>query len=350
MSIEGSAPSVVQVQAIRSLWDPSKNWRTAQVREDARAATHAVAAVREEALWRVAQLHLDLVRLDRSLQFLQAQVQTLLEVERITRLRLEEGRETETGGLRARVDLARARQRLRALESARDSAARALALALALDPADTLRPAAEDRSHLPLPASAEELRALALQNSAGLRRLESSLMARQLEVKSHRATRLPKIDLVAQYGLFAKFNNYEEYFRRFQRHNGQVGASVQIPIFADQAAEARAAQAEIEQRRLRAQIQDLRARLNSSALQSWQQVRDAADALDLARLDLDLARQQVSDALAQSAEGRLGLRELEQARFQENERWLQFYDARHQSERARLELLQFAGRLSASLQ
>ena len=35
--------------------------------------------------------------------------------------------------------------------------------------------------------------------------------------------RLPRADLVSQYGLFARFNNYDEFFRKFQRNNGQIG-------------------------------------------------------------------------------------------------------------------------------
>ena len=63
-----------------------------------------------------------------------------------------------------------------------------------------------------------------------------------------RASWLPQIDLIAQYALLAKYNNYEQYFSAFQRHNGQLGASIVVPIFAGRGADARATQADLEVR------------------------------------------------------------------------------------------------------
>jgi len=161
--------------------------------------------------------------------------------------------------------------------------------------------------------------------------------------------RLPRIDLVAQYGLLARFNNYDKFFNRFERHNGQLGASIQIPLFASSQDSARAAQAEIEARRLQEQIRQRRRRLESDARQAWQKIRDAAAEYELARMDLELAREQVSVTLARMEEGRASLRELEQARFQEQERWILFYDAVHDVELARLELLRRTHSLTAAL-
>ena len=56
----------------------------------------------------------------------------------------------------------------------------------------------------------------ALANNKEVQRLESAMQARGLEARAARSEWLPQIDLIAQYGLFAKFNNYEDYFRTFQ--------------------------------------------------------------------------------------------------------------------------------------
>ena len=49
-------------------------------------------------------------------------------------------------------------------------------------------------------------------------------------------------------------------------------------------------------------------------------------------------------------DGRATLREVEQARIDENEKWIAFYDAQFTQERARLDLLRQAGNLAASIQ
>ena len=50
-------------------------------------------------------------------------------------------------------------------------------------------------------------------------------------MRAQKAARLPTVDLIAQYALFAKFNNYENFFRTFERNNGEIGMSFTVPLF-----------------------------------------------------------------------------------------------------------------------
>jgi outer membrane protein TolC len=200
-----------------------------------------------------------------------------------------------------------------------------------------------------LPESEESAIALALQNSPELKRLQSAMLAKGLEVQSNKATRLPRMDLFAQYGLFAKFNNYEDYFNRFQRHNGQVGVSVQMPVFAGAAANAMAGQAAADVARLKVEVNHARNRLSHETRRAYQQLALAEKGQGLAKLTLDLAREEVNIALAKFTEGRLAAKELEEARVNENERWIAFYDAQYRIERARVDLLYQAGTLMAAV-
>jgi outer membrane protein len=79
-------------------------------------------------------------------------------------------------------------------------------------------------------------------------------------------------------------------------------------------------------------------------------MRRAETARNVARLDLDVSREQLSILLAQYEEGRTSLADIEQARFQENEKWIAFYDAQNVVERVRLEVLRQTGTLVATLQ
>ncbi len=349
MSIEGATPAVVQAKGVRTLWNRPQGYQVAAARESARAASAASASAREDAGLRVAALFLDLERLARQSDAARRQLEHAQRIEAAVRLRAEEGRETPIEARRAALETARARLRLQQLDSQRKSASRALAVALCLEPSEEIVPAAEDRPAPEIPLDEESSVAAALRDDPEVRRLEAEVAAKNLQGRSYRAMRLPRIDLVAQYGLLAKFNNYEQFFNRFERHNGQIGASIQIPLFASSQDEARAAQAGIEARRLQAQLQQNRRRVESETRQAWQKVRDAEAARELARMDLDVAREQVSLTLARVEEGRASLRDLEQARFQEQERWILFYDAVHDLELARLELLRRTHTLEAAL-
>jgi outer membrane protein len=349
MSVEGSAPTVVQGRAVRSLYNAPQRRLTEMAREEAAGAGHAADLVREDIALRTAVLFLDLERLTRAAELALERVESLRKVEAAVRLRVAEGRELEIEGKRAAVNLARAKQGAAALGSARRAQARALALVLGLEAGQDLHPAGEERVDPDLPESEEAAVRAALTDHPDLKRLEASIRARGFEARAHRDARLPKIDLLAQYGLLARFNNYDQFFNRYQRHNVQFGASFAIPLFASPADEARAAKAGVEARRLRAELEQARGRIEGRARDAWRQVEDAGLVLEVARADLDLAREQVTVMLAQAGEGRASLAQVEQARVVENEKWRELGEARYGVERARLELLRSANQLSAAL-
>ncbi len=117
--------------------------------------------------------------------------------------------------------------------------------------------------------------------------------------------RLPRVDLVAQYALLAKFNNYAQFYNTFQRNNGQIGASFQVPIFSGSGVGGQVAQAEIDVTHLRTEMGNVRNRIAADLQQSYRDVAKAQSAAEVARLDLDVAREQISVDLAQMQEGRL---------------------------------------------
>jgi outer membrane protein TolC len=215
---------------------------------------------------------------------------------------------------------------------------------------DVVQPAGEDRVTPPIPATEDAALQTALDASKELKRLDSNYSAKDLEIKGDKAQRLPRVDLVAQYALLSKINNYQEYFSRFQRNNGEIGASIQVPIFVGSGVHALIEQAESDQQHLRAEMQAARNRISLDIHQSYLDIRKADVARELAQADLDLARSQLSIVLAQMNEGRASLRQVEEARFNEDEKWIAFYDAQFSSERARLNVLRETGELRAALQ
>jgi outer membrane protein TolC len=263
--------------------------------------------------------------------------------------RVSEGRELPIEARRAELNLARARQRAAALEADQEFAERSLATVLGFSAEDRVQAAESVRTFSGLPDSEEEAVDAALASSKEARRLESAMQVEALEIRRQRAERLPRLDLVAQYGLFSKFNNYEEFFNKFQRNNGQIGVSIQVPLLPGPGVSARIAQAEAGRARLRAELQAARNRIELETRRSYQRVHQADMARQVSKLDLDLAREEVSLLLARMEEGRASLQQVEEARFSENEKWIAFYDAQSAAERARLELLLRTGGLVAAL-
>jgi outer membrane protein TolC len=349
LSIAGATPSIVQAQASQFILNRQQTYLVAQARENERGAAISTAARREQAALRAAQAYLDAERARRMEETAARQVARLERLLEIVRLRVAEGRELPIEEKKAALNLARARQRWQSVESERRYAEDSLGVLLGLDPAHPVRVAMEDRPAPRLPEDEDAAAGLAIDNSRETRQIESALAAKGFEIRAQQAARLPRVDLVAGYALLGRFNNYEDFFRKFQRHNGQIGVSFQIPLLAGPAIGAQRFQAESDAARLRLELRSARDRITVEARRLYQQVRQAESAREIARLELEVARDQVSVLLAQMDEGRASLRQVEEARLAEDDKWLALLDGDYNVELARLNLLHHTGQLLAAL-
>jgi outer membrane protein len=348
-SIDGNAPSILQAKTVMSIFDRSQSYLVAQANEAARGAEVDIGTRQDEVAYRVASLYLDAEQAARSLAALERQLGNLARVKELTEVRVTEGRELPIESKKANLAVLRARLRAEGLSADLLSAETSLALALGYGPDDRVHAAAEERSPLEAPASEEASIEKALEESHEVRRLESNLQAKTLEVKSYRAKRLPKIDLVAQYSLLAKYNHFQDYFQKFSRNNIELGASFEIPVLTGKTATAYASQSEADAAKLRVEVSRSRGRIKADLRRAYQEIRRADSAREVARADLDLAREQLSLDLAQYDEGRVPQAKVESSRATESEKWLAYYDAQHAAETARLNVLRQTGTLIAAI-
>jgi outer membrane protein len=350
MSIEGSAPSIVQARATQFLFNRPQSYAVAQAREQARGAAIQVSGKRDEVAYRTAELYLDAERAARVGGLARKDAESLQAVLATIQAQVREGRALPLAEKQAAFNVARARQVAESLDADQATAETALAIAVGLTAADRVHPVEEQRPAPTLPESEERAVQAALESNKDLRKLQSQVAAKGLEMRGEKASRLPRVDLVAQYGLFAKFNNYEDYFRKFQRNNGQIGVSFQVPLFTGPGVGAQMSQTQTEISHLKVELGSARNRISASLQQSFRDVKKAETAADVARLDLEVAREQLSVSLAQMQEGRLSLRQVEESRIVENGKWIAFYDAQYVVEKAKWNVLRLTGDLVASIE
>lgn len=347
-SIEGSAPSIIQTRTDMALFNRAKTFELARVREVARGSAIDTESKSDQIAYQTATLFLDAQQLDRGKQSLQLELESLQRVSSATGVQVEEGRQLPIESKRVAVDLARANQRFTALNGDLDYSEASLAVVLGYPADDRVQPVDEERAAFEVPATEQAAAELALMNSKDIRKLESQLQAKGFEIKGDAAARLPVVDLVAQYALLAK-SNYENFFTRFQRNNGEIGVSITIPLITGSAVKGLTAQAQTDVLELRTQLNQVRNRIQLDTQKTYQELQKASSAQEVARLDLDYTRDQVSVLLAQLGEGRATQQQVDNARLTEQEKWIVFYDAQHAVENARLDLLRQTGTLQAAL-
>ena len=344
MSIEGSAPSIVQAVAQQFVFNRPQSLEVARAKENARGAAIAVVGKRDEVVYRAAVLYLDAERAARVGALTRTAIERQQAVLDSIRAQVTEGRALPIAQKQAELALARDRQAAESVDDEQATAETDLALALGFPAEDRVRAVVQERPAPALPDSEQQAAEAAIAANSELRRLESQIAAKQLELRGASAVRLPRADLVAQYAVLGKFNNYTQYFSHFQRNNGEIGVSFQVPIFVPGVGSA-TAQSQADLSRLRIELANTRNRIVSDLADSLRSARRAQTAADVARLDLEVAREQLSVNLAQFQEGRQTMRQVDEARLAENDRWIVFYDAQYAVEKAHWNVLRVNGSL-----
>ena len=347
-SIEGSAPSIFEARTSMSLFNRPQSFQLASTKESLRGASLDAQAKSEDVAYRTASLFLDAKQAARARESIAGEIAALQRVSDSVQTRVSEGREIPLEAKRAGLNLARARQRADAAAADQEYAEGSLALVLGYPVGDLVRAAEDDTGQLSMPDSEQNAVQSALENSREVKRLQAQLQARMLDLRGYQSARMPVIDLIAQYSLLAK-HNYQQFFAKFQRNNGQLGVAISIPLLVGSAAGGYISQAEIDIAKMRAQVNESQKRIAVDTAKSYQDVKRAETGRDVAKLDLDVAREQVTVLLAQLDEGRVSRSQVDQARMTEQEKWVAFYDAQNTVEKAKLNLLRQTGSILAAL-
>jgi outer membrane protein TolC len=349
LTIDGNPPSIAQAHAVQTFFNRSKTYEVAEARQNERTTLMDIDIKRDDIIFRTASLYLDAERATQTNEFVARQIQEFEKINEVVSARVAEGKELEIEKDKAMLNVARARQRAAALSLDRDYLERSLAIVLGYGPEDAVRISTSERGAPPLPASEQEAVELALSNSKELKRLESMLTAKGYTVKAQHASWLPQVDLVAEYALLTRYNFNPDFFVRFNRHAGQIGVSIKVPVLSGIGPSALAQQAQLDSTRLREQIKSARGRISLDARRSFEELRNVEAAEEVARLDLEVTRKMVSVSLARYGEGRASATDVALLHTAENEKWITFYEAQTSRERARLNVLRQTGSLLSAL-
>jgi outer membrane protein TolC len=193
---------------------------------------------------------------------------------------------------------------------------------------------------------------LAFQNDQGLLEAVNERKAREDLLRGAKGEHWPTISLVGQYQVLEESNNFKQYFPMhapFQRNEVAVGVQISIPIFsAKTRADVALAMSQLNAAELT--LSAKRQQVSLEVQQRTRTVRELDATREVARLDLQLAQENVQLLQAKFDQGNVTLRDMEQARLDENDKWVAFLDANFARQQGQLSLLQATGQLAKVFQ
>lgn len=342
LSIEGSAPSIFQVNSSQAFLDRNLRDLEKQAGQMQQASGKNVEDIRDQVVTDTVLTYLDLDRGRRSLEYLRRQVESLEASAQLTEERVQSGLQPPLDVTRARLGAARARSELATLENQISLLEFHLRDLTGLPASESIETQAAEVPPL-ADATLEEWIARARASQPALQALDDEVRAKEFQVKSEEGSRWPRVNLVGQYGLFSKINNYDQYFQKFARNNLTIGISIVVPVYQRERYSAALAIAESELAAARFRRDQARSDVERQVRELWGAAQQQTAAREVVRLELDLARGSLDAVLAQYDEGRVNRLAVEQARQEEDRAWVSLLDADYQTEKARLELLRLAG-------
>jgi len=339
----GAAPSIINASYVQTLFNPLL---TAEIRassERKESQRLELEKTRNMVMLQTSSAYLELTKVRHSLDLMRTQRQSNARILDFTRQRLNEGLELPIEVTRAELNEARSEQRIVQLESRQRVLERQLAALTGVPPDQRIEVESEV---LPLDEQQREQDLIdrALNSSLDLQQAELERKAREHRLKGEIGSRWPTVDLFAEYGLFARFNNFQDFFQRFQRNNFNIGLQVRIPIVSAQRA-ANVSLAKSELTTAEMELKSKRQNVELDVERQYQHLRELNAAREVARLELKLAQENLQIVQASFEEGRSNLRDVEKARLEENDKWLAFLDGDYEYQRAHLDLLNTTGDL-----
>ncbi|MGH9523291.1 MAG: TolC family protein, partial [Terriglobales bacterium] len=349
----GAAPAVFQLNYESYLYNPAQK---EFIRSAKQAWLGSEATLRDQRNTLLLETALDYMQLDSytsRLNLLQGQQQDADRLVQIVTERVQAGVDNDIGLTRAKLQAAQVRMRAANTAGATDVLRERLAQLTGLTAA-AINTQTESIPQVPDISSEPGVVADALRSNPAIEAATKQAESESLKAKGEHRAMLPSVDVVADYGYFTRYNNYDLYFSRFQHNNATVGVAIRFP-FLNFPQRARAEQADADAVKADRQVEVAKNQVSAETLRLARSVQQLAAAGEVAKLDYQLAQaeaQAIQARVEAAAPGTQGQpapspRDVQAAKIQTGDKYSAYLDASFALEKAKLELLRATGKLDS---
>ena len=348
-SVPGSGPpAVFQLAYTQSVFNPLFKGQQQAAENRARNQKVEIDRMRDDVMVRAASVYLELAEVRHLISVMATDQAAAEKIVEVTRERVAANQELPIEETKAELTAARITERLLKLQDRDELLSQQLHDLTGFPDNQTIEVEAQEPS-FGTDLQQTQIAELAVQNDPGIQEAENERAARQRLLRAAHLSYLPTVDLVGQYSYYSRINNYFRFYNNFQSNSLNVGVELTIPIFAAKT-RANVALATSQLNEAELALGNRRQQVRLQSQQTTRQSRELEAGREVARLDLKLAQQTLELAQARLEDGKATLREVEQARLDESEKWMNFLDADLAWQKSQLKILQATGQLAKVLQ
>jgi outer membrane protein len=343
LSLEGSAPSLFNVNAQSALINPALKDFIRAAKSEVIVSTLHTKDERNQIIQDTVLSYTELAKWEKSLSRLREVQAAEEQLEAAVAQRVKEGIDSEVDSAKARLSVARVRLRLAQAGGAADVLRQHLSgltglrvASIEIDP--------DSVPSLPAVKQYEDLTAKTTDTNPAVEAAVEHARAQYLRVKAEHRSLWPSVDFAAQYALLASYNNYEAYYLRTQPNNATVGVSIHFP-FMNYAQHERVKEAESEASKASKQAQATRNQVSEETLRLQRSVTQMQAARDVAELEYEIAQKNVEATQTRVDSSSANLHDLDNARTQASDRLIALQDVTFELERSQVALMRATGDL-----
>ncbi len=348
LSLEGSAPSIVNITGQSALINPALQQYIHAAQREYAAAQLNTKDRRGQIIQDTVLTYTELVKWERNLDHIHQQQDDANRMEKVAEQRVQAG--VDRPQMLTEAKLAAARAKLHVLQ-AEDSvqSLRGLLFQLTGVPAASIQTDPDSVPAFPDLPAASDAADKAADSSVAVSIAQQHALAQAFKARAEHRSLWPSVDFATQYAVLAKYNNWEQFFpKAFQRNNASIGIVIRFPFFnAPQRAHAEAADADAV--RAKADVQSVKDQVSQQVLKLQSSARQAAAAKEVSDLEYQLSKSSFDEIEVRMNSGGATVHDEANARADMSEKYNQLQDADFELVRARLALMRATGDLAAWL-
>jgi len=342
LSMEGAAPSIFNVTSQQFLLNPAQRSFVNSARAQWQASILSQADQRRQAVLETAVAYVDLRKINLQLHVLRGQREAAPRLVHIEAERIRAGVDSSSSLMRAKLIEAQTRMRSAELEGSALQLRKRLADLTGL-PEQEIEPIPDSIPPLPDEATVSAVEE-ASNNDLRVKVAVQQAHASALRAQAEHRLRWPTVDAVGQYALLSRFNNYDEFYKRFERNNGTLGLVVRLG-FLDFTQAAHARQADADAAKAQRQVDAVKSQMSSEALRSHTNVEQLTAARDMAQLEYVLAHTDATKLDTNAEIGTTAISDQVIGHIAEDGKFGALLDATFELLKAQLQMLDATGNL-----